>query len=347
MPRVAINGFGRIGRQSFKAMLANYGDDLEIVAVNDLSNVATLAHLLKYDSNYGRFDGDVRANGNVIEISYYDEDGNERQMNLQVLAERDPAKLPWGQLGVDIVVESTGRFTEADKAKAHLDAGAKKVIISAPAKGEDITICLGVNEGKYDHANHNIISNASCTTNCLAPVAKVLNDKFGIKRGMMTTVHAYTMDQNLQDNVHADLRRARAAAMNMVPTTTGAAQAVSLVIPELKGKFTGFAVRVPTSTVSMVDFVVELEKGTSVEEINKAFIAASESEELEGILSVTHDQLVSTDFLGDPSSSTVDLPLTIGLGDNLFKVISWYDNEFGYSNRVADLTAFIGDHFND
>jgi glyceraldehyde 3-phosphate dehydrogenase len=347
MPRVAINGFGRIGRQSFKAMLANYGDDLEIVAVNDLSNVATLAHLLKYDSNYGRFDGDVRANGNVIEITYYDDEGNERQMNLQVLAERDPAQLPWGKLGVDIVVESTGRFTEADKAKAHIQAGAKKVIISAPAKGEDITICLGVNENKYDHAVHNIISNASCTTNCLAPVAKVLNDKFGIKRGMMTTVHAYTMDQNLQDNVHSDLRRARAAAMNMVPTTTGAAQAVSLVIPELKGKFTGFAVRVPTSTVSMVDFVVELERGTSVEEINKAFIAASESEELEGILAVTHEQLVSTDFLGDPASSTVDLPLTIGLGDNLFKVISWYDNEFGYSNRVADLTAYIGDHFND
>jgi glyceraldehyde 3-phosphate dehydrogenase len=347
MPRVAINGFGRIGRQSFKAMLANYGDDLEIVAVNDLSNVATLAHLLKYDSNYGQFDGDVRANGNVIEITYYDDEGNERQMNLQVLAERDPAQLPWGKLGVDIVVESTGRFTEADKAKAHIQAGAKKVIISAPAKGEDITICLGVNENKYDHAVHNIISNASCTTNCLAPVAKVLNDKFGIKRGMMTTIHAYTMDQNLQDNVHSDLRRARAAAMNMVPTTTGAAQAVSLVIPELKGKFTGFAVRVPTSTVSMVDFVVELERGTSVEEINKAFIAASESEELEGILAVTHEQLVSTDFLADPASSTVDLPLTIGLGDNLFKVISWYDNEFGYSNRVADLTAYIGDHFND
>lgn len=347
MPRVAINGFGRIGRQSFKAMLANYGDDLEIVAVNDLSNVATLAHLLKYDSNYGQFDGDVRANGNVIEITYYDDEGNERQMNLQVLAERDPAQLPWGKLGVDIVVESTGRFTEADKAKAHLQAGAKKVIISAPAKGEDITICLGVNENKYDHAVHNIISNASCTTNCLAPVAKVLNDKFGIKRGMMTTVHAYTMDQNLQDNVHSDLRRARAAAMNMVPTTTGAAQAVSLVIPELKGKFTGFAVRVPTSTVSMVDFVVELERGTSVEEINKAFTAASQSEELEGILAVTNEQLVSTDFLGDPASSTVDLPLTIGLGDNLFKVISWYDNEFGYSNRVADLTAYIGDHFNE
>ncbi|MFZ9859346.1 MAG: type I glyceraldehyde-3-phosphate dehydrogenase [Roseiflexaceae bacterium] len=347
MPRVAINGFGRIGRQSFKAMLDTYGDDLEIVAVNDLSNVATLAHLLKYDSNYGQFNGDVRANGNIIEITYYDEERNERQMNLQVLAERDPAQLPWSKLGVDIVVESTGRFTEADKAKAHLQAGAKKVIISAPAKGEDITICLGVNENKYDHENHHIISNASCTTNCLAPVAKVLNDKFGIKRGMMTTIHAYTMDQNLQDNVHSDLRRARAAAMNMVPTTTGAAQAVALVIPELKGKFTGFAVRVPTSTVSMVDFVVELEKGTSVEEINKAFITASESEELEGILAVSHEQLVSTDFLGDPASSTVDLPLTIGLGDNLFKVISWYDNEFGYSNRVADLTAYIGDHFND
>jgi glyceraldehyde 3-phosphate dehydrogenase len=249
-------------------------------------------------------------------------------------------------LGVDIVIESTGRFTEADKAKAHLQAGAKKVIISAPAKGEDLTICMGVNEDKYDHDKHHIISNASCTTNCLAPVAKVLNDKFGIKRGMMTTIHAYTMDQNLQDNVHADLRRARAAAMNMVPTTTGAAQAVALVIPELKGKFTGFAVRVPTSTVSMVDFVVELNKGTSVEEINNAFIAASQSEELEGILCVTDEQLVSSDFKGDPASSTVDLPLTIGLGDNLFKVISWYDNEYGYSHRVADLTAFIADHFN-
>lgn len=346
MARVAINGFGRIGRQSFKAMLANYGDDLEIVAVNDLSNVATLAHLLKYDTNYGAFDGDVKANGQVIEITYYDEAGNEREIKLQVLAERDPAQLPWGKLGVDIVVESTGRFTEAEKAKAHLQAGAKKVIISAPAKGEDITICLGVNDTKYDHVAHNIISNASCTTNCLAPVAKVLNDKFGIKRGMMTTVHSYTMDQNLQDNVHADLRRARAAAMNMVPTTTGAAQAVALVIPELKGKFTGFAVRVPVSTVSMVDFVVELNKGTTVEEINKAFTTAASSEDLEGILGVTNEQLVSSDFLGSSFSSTVDLPLTLGLGDNLFKVIAWYDNEFGYSNRVADLTAFIGDHFN-
>ena len=346
MARVAINGFGRIGRQTFKAMLANYGDELEIVAVNDLSNVATLAHLLKYDTNYGAFDGDVKANGQVIEITYYDEEGNEREIKLQVLAERDPAQLPWGKLGVDIVVESTGRFTEAEKAKAHLQAGAKKVIISAPAKGEDITICLGVNDTKYDHIAHNIISNASCTTNCLAPVAKVLNDKFGIKRGMMTTIHSYTMDQNLQANVHADLRRARAAAMNMVPTTTGAAQAVALVIPELKGKFTGFAVRVPVSTVSMVDFVVELNKGTSVEEINKAFTTAADSEELEGILGVTNEELVSSDFLGSSFSSTVDLPLTLGLGDNLFKVIAWYDNEFGYSNRVADLTAFIGDHFN-
>ncbi len=346
MARVAINGFGRIGRQTFKAMLANYGDDLEIVAVNDLSNVATLAHLLKYDTNYGAFDGDIKANGQVIEITYYDEEGNEREIKLQVLAERDPAQLPWGKLGVDIVIESTGRFTEAEKAKAHIQAGAKKVIISAPAKGEDITICLGVNDTKYDHAAHNIISNASCTTNCLAPVAKVLNDKFGIKRGMMTTIHSYTMDQNLQDNVHADLRRARAAAMNMVPTTTGAAQAVALVIPELKGKFTGFAVRVPVSTVSMVDFVVELNKGTTVEEINKAFTTAAASEELEGILGVTNEELVSSDFLGSSFSSTVDLPLTLGLGDNLFKVIAWYDNEFGYSNRVADLTAFIGDHFN-
>jgi glyceraldehyde 3-phosphate dehydrogenase len=346
MARVAINGFGRIGRQTFKAMLANYGDDLEIVAVNDLSNVATLAHLLKYDTNYGAFDGDIKANGQVIEITYYDEEGNEREIKLQVLAERDPAQLPWGKLGVDIVIESTGRFTEAEKAKAHIQAGAKKVIISAPAKGEDITICLGVNDTKYDHAAHNIISNASCTTNCLAPVAKVLNDKFGIKRGMMTTIHSYTMDQNLQDNVHADLRRARAAAMNMVPTTTGAAQAVALVIPELKGKFTGFAVRVPVSTVSMVDFVVELNKGTTVEEINKAFTTAAASEELEGILGVTNEELVSSDFLGSSFSSTVDLPLTLGLGDNLFKVVAWYDNEFGYSNRVADLTAFIGDHFN-
>ena len=347
MTRVAINGFGRIGRQSFKASLANYGDELEIVAVNDLSNVATLAHLLKYDSNYGQFDGDVKANGDIIEITYYDEEGNEREMKLKVLAERDPAALPWAKLGVDIVIESTGRFTEADKAKAHITAGAKKVIISAPAKGEDITICLGVNEGKYDHANHHIISNASCTTNCLAPVAKVLNDNFGIKRGMMTTIHAYTMDQNLQDNVHSDLRRARAAAMNMVPTSTGAAQAVALVIPELKGKFTGFAVRVPTSTVSMVDFVVELEKGTSVEAINKAFSKAAESEEMGDFLAVSDEQLVSTDFLGNPASSTVDLPLTLGLGDNLFKVVAWYDNEFGYSNRVADLTAYISDHFND
>ena len=347
MTRVAINGFGRIGRQSFNALLDWYGDELEIVAVNDLSNVATLAHLLKYDTNYGPFNGDVKANGQILEITYYDSEGNEREMKLEVLAERDPAALPWGKLGVDIVIESTGRFTEADKAKAHLQAGAKKVIISAPAKGEDLTICMGVNEDKYDHDKHHIISNASCTTNCLAPVAKVLNDKFGIKRGMMTTIHAYTMDQNLQDNVHADLRRARAAAMNMVPTTTGAAQAVALVIPELKGKFTGFAVRVPTSTVSMVDFVVELNKGTTVEEINNAFIAAAQSEALEGILCVTDEQLVSSDFKGDPASSTVDLPLTIGLGDNLFKVISWYDNEYGYSHRVADLTAFIADHFND
>jgi glyceraldehyde 3-phosphate dehydrogenase len=253
--------------------------------------------------------------------------------------------LPWGELGIDIVIESTGRFTDAEKARAHLEAGAKKVIISAPAKGEDITICLGVNEDKYDHAVHHIISNASCTTNCLAPVAKVLNDRFGIRRGMMTTVHSYTMDQNIQDNVHKDLRRARAAAINIVPTTTGAAKAVALVIPELKGKFDGFALRVPTPTVSLVDFSVQLERPTSVEEINNAFREAAESEELEGILGVSEEELVSTDFIRTEYSSVVDLPLTMSLGNDFFKVVAWYDNEWGYSVRVADLTAFIADGF--
>jgi glyceraldehyde 3-phosphate dehydrogenase (phosphorylating) len=243
------------------------------------------------------------------------------------------------------VIESTGRFTDAEQARAHLQAGAKKVIISAPAKGEDITICLGVNEQKYDHAMHHIISNASCTTNCLAPVAKVLNDRFGIRRGLMTTVHSYTMDQNLQDNVHKDLRRARAAAINIVPTTTGAAKAVALVIPELKGKFDGFALRVPTATVSLIDFSVQLERAASVEAINSAFREAAESEELEGILGVSEEPLVSSDFIRTEYSSVVDLPLTMGLGDDFFKVVAWYDNEWGYSVRVADLTAFIADGF--
>ncbi len=338
MARVAINGFGRIGRQSFKAILEHH-PELEVVAINDLTDNKTLAHLLSYDSTYGSFEGEVSATEDKITVEYED-----TTYEIAALEERDPTKLPWGDLDVDIVIESTGRFTEAEKARAHLTAGAKKVIISAPAKGEDITICLGVNDSKYDPEKHHIISNASCTTNCLAPVAKVLNDRFGIKSGLMTTIHAYTMDQNLQDNVHKDLRRARAAAMNMVPTTTGAAKAVALVIPELKGKFHGFAVRVPTPTVSMVDFCVLLNRSTSVEEINNAFIEASESEELNGILGVSHRDLVSSDFIGDSRSSIVDLPLTIGMGDDFFKVVAWYDNEWGYSVRVSDLAAYLSDH---
>ncbi len=340
MVRVAINGFGRIGRQSFKAMLEYYPEEFEIVAINDLTDAKTLAHLLRYDSTYGAFDGEVTVTEKAIVVEQDDV-----RYELLTLAERDPAALPWKELGVDIVIESTGRFTDAEKAKAHLAAGAKKVIITAPAKNEDITICLGVNDAKYDHEKHHIISNASCTTNCLAPVAKVLNDRFGIERGLMTTIHSYTMDQNLQDNVHKDLRRARAAAINMVPTTTGAAKAVALVIPELKGKFHGYAVRVPTPTVSMVDFSVLLSTKTSVEEINQAFIEASESEELEGILGVSHDELVSTDFIGTTYSSVVDLPLTMSMGDDFFKIVAWYDNEWGYSVRVADLTALVADRF--
>ncbi|MFP4436560.1 MAG: type I glyceraldehyde-3-phosphate dehydrogenase [Chloroflexaceae bacterium] len=339
MARVAINGFGRIGRQSFKAIVEHH-PELEVVAVNDLSDNETLAHLLRYDSTYGPFEGEVAVSGNKITVDYED-----THYDIAALEERDPAKLPWGQMGVDIVIESTGRFTDATKARAHLEAGAKKVIISAPAKNEDITICLGVNEDNYDPEKHHIISNASCTTNCLAPVAKVLNDKFGIKSGLMTTIHAYTMDQNLQDNVHKDMRRARAAAMNMVPTTTGAAKAVALVIPELKGKFHGFAVRVPTPTVSMVDFTVQLNKATSVEAINNALIEASESEALEGILGVSHGELVSSDFIGDTRSSIVDLPLTIGMGDDFFKIVTWYDNEWGYSVRISDLAAYLADNF--
>jgi len=340
MVRVAINGFGRIGRQSFKAMLEYHPDEFEIVAVNDLTDNETLAHLLRYDSTYGPFDGDVTVTADKIIVDYDD-----AHYELAALAERDPTKLPWAAMGVDIVIESTGRFTDADKARAHLQAGAKKVLISAPAKGEDITICLGVNETKYDHEKHHIISNASCTTNCLAPVAKVLNDRFGIARGLMTTIHSYTMDQNLQDNVHSDLRRARAAAINLVPTTTGAAKAVALVIPELKGKFHGYAVRVPTPTVSLVDFSVLFSRATSVEEINNAFIEASESEELEGILGVSEAELVSSDFIGTTYSAVVDLPLTMNVGDDFFKIVAWYDNEWGYSVRVADLTAYLADHF--
>ena len=345
MPRVAINGFGRIGRQSLKAMLEHYPDELEIVAINDLTDPTTLAHLLQYDSSYGPFDGEISGEPGQLQITFYDEDDDERRITIAVLAERDPAKLPWRDLGIDIVVESTGRFTDAALARDHIQAGAKKVIITAPARNEDLTICLGVNEDRYDPLIHHVISNASCTTNCLAPVAKVLNDRFRIRRGLMTTIHSYTMDQNLQDNVHKDLRRARAAAFNLVPTTTGAAKAVALVIPELSGKFDGYALRVPTPAVSLVDFAVQLERGASVEGINEAFREAAESEELEGILAVSEAPLVSSDYIGSPFSAVVDLPLTQSVGDDFFKVVAWYDNEWGYSMRVADLTAYIAEGF--
>jgi glyceraldehyde 3-phosphate dehydrogenase len=338
MARVAINGFGRIGRQVFKAMLERYPDELEIVAINDLSDNQTLAHLLRYDSTYGAFDGEVEATEEMITVTPSDGE----RMEIRALAEREPTKLPWGDMNIDIVIESTGRFTDAEKARAHIQAGAKKVIITAPAKGEDITICLGVNDEQYDPEKHTILSNASCTTNCLAPVAKVLQDKFGIRRGMMTTVHSYTMDQVLQDNIHKDLRRARGAPQNIVPTTTGAAKAVALVIPELKGKFDGFALRVPTPTVSIVDFVVELERGTTVEEVNAAFREAADGD-MEGILGVSDEPLVSSDYIGTELSSIVDAELTMQMGDNLFKVVAWYDNEWGYSCRCADLAALMGE----
>jgi glyceraldehyde 3-phosphate dehydrogenase len=331
--KVGINGFGRIGRQSFKAIMDLYPDELEVVAVNDLTDNETLAHLLMYDSNYGVFEGDVEATEDSIIV-----DGEE----VKALAERDPSKLPWGDLGVDIVIESTGIFRDKEKASLHLQAGAKKVIITSPAKNEDITIVLGVNEDKYDPAKHNIISNASCTTNCLAPVAKVILDKFGIVKGLMTTIHSYTNDQVILDYPHKDLRRARAAALNIIPTSTGAARALALVIPELKGKFDGFSLRVPTPTVSVVDFVAELERSASVEDINNALREAAEGD-LEGILDYTEEPLVSMDFKGDPHSSIVDGPSTMVQGGNLAKVIAWYDNEWGYSCRVADLTALIAD----
>ena len=332
--KVGINGFGRIGRLSLRAMLQKYPSDIEVVAINDLVDAKTNAHLLKWDTTYGPFAGEVAAEEGAIVVN---------GKKIRSFQEKDPAAIDWSSVGAEVVVESTGLFTDAEKAKAHLGGTVKKVLISAPAKNEDITIVMGVNEGDYDPARHHILSNASCTTNCLAPVAKVLNDNFGIRRGMMTTVHSYTMDQNLQDNVHKDLRRARAAAMNIVPTTTGAARAVALVIPELKGKFDGFAVRVPTPTVSMIDFVVELERTVSVDEVNETFREAAQSKELEGILEVTDEELVSSDFIGSTASAIVDLPLTMALGGNLIKVIAWYDNEWGYATRVADLTAFIAD----
>lgn len=330
--RIGINGFGRIGRQVLKALKERF-PGVDIVAVNDLADPATNAHLFKYDSNYGTYHGDVHVDGGDIVI-----DGD----RIKVLAEKEPAKLPWKDLGVELVIESTGRFTDADKAHAHLDGGAKRVIITAPAKGEDLTIVLGVNENMYDPAKHRIISNASCTTNCLAPVAKVLEDTFGVEKALMTTTHSYTNDQNILDLVHKDLRRARAAALNIVPTSTGAAKAAALVIPSLKGRFHGFAMRVPTPTVSVVDLVGNLKRDATVEEINAAFKKYSEGP-MKGILGYCTEELVSMDFKGDPRSSIVDSLLTMVIGGNLFKVVSWYDNEWGYSCRVADLAKFMAD----
>ncbi|RIK53169.1 MAG: type I glyceraldehyde-3-phosphate dehydrogenase [Chloroflexi bacterium] len=330
--RIAINGFGRIGRQVTKALFEKYKGDFDLVAVNDLSDVKTNAHLFKYDSNYGIYPGSVEVDGGDIII-----DGD----RVKVLAERDPAKLPWGDLGVEIVVESTGIFTDREKAALHLNAGAKKVIISAPAKGEDITMCMGVNQDKYDPAQHHIISNASCTTNCLAPAAKVVNDAFGIEQGVMTTVHAYTNDQRILDLVHKDLRRARAAALSIIPTSTGAAKAVALVVPELKGKFDGFAMRVPTSTVSVVDFVAKVRNPGSTEDLLAAFDAAAAGP-MQGILAVSREPLVSIDYKGNPFSSTIDAEFTKVYGD-LVKVVAWYDNEWAYSVRVVDMAKYLVD----
>ena len=330
--RVGINGFGRIGRQSMKALLDRYPNEIEVVAINDLTDTQTNAHLLRYDSTYGRFPGSVDATEDSLVVNGH---------KIQVIAQKDPALIPWGDLGVQIVIESTGFFTDAPKAAAHLKGGAKKVIISAPAKGEDLTVVLGVNENVYDPAKHHIISNASCTTNCLAPTAKVLNDAFGIERGLMNTIHSYTNDQRILDQVHKDLRRARAAAANIIPTTTGAARALALVIPELKGRFDGMSLRVPTTTVSVVDFVATIKKEASVEAINNAFKEAAAGP-LKNILAYTDEPLVSSDFRGDAHSSTVDGLSTMVLGGNMIKIIAWYDNEWGYSNRVADLAHYIG-----
>jgi glyceraldehyde 3-phosphate dehydrogenase len=330
--KVGINGFGRIGRQALKAMLDFYPQDIEVVAINDLFEPSVNAHLLKYDSNYGAFPGTVEVAGSNLRVN-----GKE----LKVFALKDPAQLPWRDLGVDIVVESTGVFTDKEKAAAHINGGAKKVIITAPAKNEDITIVLGVNENKYDPAKHHVISNASCTTNCLAPAAKVLHDNWTIVRGLMTTIHSYTNDQRILDLPHKDLRRARAAALNIIPTTTGAARALALVMPDLKGKFDGYSLRVPTPTVSVVDFVAEVTKPTTVEEVNAAFKSAAEGS-MKGILGLTMEPLVSMDFKGDPRSSIIDGPSTMVIGGNFVKVVSWYDNEWGYSCRVADLVKYIG-----
>jgi glyceraldehyde 3-phosphate dehydrogenase len=330
-PKIGINGFGRIGRLVFRVISQHYADKLEIAVVNDLTDAKTNAHLLKYDSTYGIYPGKIEAQDNAIIV-----DGRK----TKVIAERDPGKIQWKDFGVDVVIESTGLFTEASKAAAHFQGGAKKVIISAPAKEEDITIVLGVNEDKYDPAKHRIISNASCTTNCIAPVVKVLNDSFGVTRGLLSTIHAYTNDQRLQDMFHKDLRRARAAAENIVPTTTGAAKAVALVLPELKGKLHGVAFRVPVPTVSLCDFVADLDKEVTAEQVNQAFKTAANGK-LKGILEYCEEPLVSSDFKGNQSSSILDALSTMVLGGNMVKILSWYDNEWGYSCRLADLTLYI------
>jgi glyceraldehyde 3-phosphate dehydrogenase len=331
--KIGINGFGRIGRQVLRAINEYYGDTLEVTVINDLTDPETNAHLLKYDSTYGRYPGTVEVAEDSLIVD---------ESKIKVVAERDPGKIPWREWGADVVVESTGLFTDAEKAAAHLNGGAKKVIISAPARGEDITIVLGVNEDQYDPKNHRIISNASCTTNCIAPVVKVLHDTFGVSKGLMSTIHAYTNDQRLLDMYHRDLRRARAAALNIVPTTTGAAKAVTVVIPELKGRLHGVAFRVPTPTVSLVDLVAELEREVTVADINKAFQAAAEGP-MDGIIEFCDEPLVSIDFKENPASAIFDALSTMVIAGNMVKVLAWYDNEWGYSCRTADLISYIVD----
>ncbi|WHH60716.1 type I glyceraldehyde-3-phosphate dehydrogenase [Petroclostridium sp. X23] len=329
--KVGINGFGRIGRNAFKVIMEKFSNEIEVVAINDLTDSKTLAHLLKYDSCFGRFNGTVEVKEGAIVVN-----GKE----VKIVAERDPANLPWAELGAQIVIESTGLFTKKEAAEKHIKAGAKKVVISAPAKDEDITIVMGVNEEQYDPAKHNVISNASCTTNCLAPFAKVIDAEFGIVKGLMTTIHSYTNDQRILDLPHEDLRRARAAALSMIPTTTGAAKAVALVLPQLKGKFNGYALRVPTPTVSIVDMVIETEKPVTMEAVNAALKSAAEGP-LNGVLGYSEEPLVSMDYKGDSRSSIIDGLSTMVMGDNMVKVVSWYDNEWGYSNRIVDLVNYI------
>lgn len=328
--KIGINGFGRIGRQVLR--IAQEQPGVEVVAINDLMSKDSMAHLFRFDSSYGRFAGQVEVTDQGLTVNGHD---------CAVFSQKNAAEIPWGELGVDIVLEGTGKYTEADKAAAHFTAGAKRVIITAPAKGEDLTIVMGVNHAQYDPAKHRIVSNASCTTNCLAPVAKVLHDSFGIVRGMMTTVHAYTNDQRILDQDHKDLRRARAGAVSMIPTTTGAAKAIGLVLPELKGKLNGFSLRVPTPVVSVVDLVAELNTVVTAEQVNDAMRQAAAGQ-LQGILGVSDEQLVSVDYVQDPHSSIVDCPLTMVVGERMVKVVAWYDNEWGYSNRLVDLCLYMG-----